>query len=150
MHADSRWPELHPRLSARVRAVAGTPVLLGGSPVGTLKVYRGEPAEWDQSDINALAAYSGLVAEVLATALAAQQHSIVAGQLQYALDYRVVIERAVGYLMGTQRLDAVTAFDVLRRRARDSRRPVADVASDLLGGATGPARDDRVRGPRPS
>jgi GAF domain-containing protein len=150
VHTDSRWPELRTRLSAQVRAVAGTPILLGGSPVGTLNVYRDEPVEWDKSDINALAAYSGLVAEVLATALTAQQHSIVADQLQYALDYRVVIERAVGYLMGTQRLDAVTAFDVLRRRARDSRRRVADVASELLGGTTGPASDDRVGDLRPS
>src|SRR5207249_397101 len=70
--------------------------------------------------------------------------SIVADQLQYALDYRVVIERAVGYLMGTHHLDAVTAFDMLRRRARDSRRRVADVATEILGGSTGPASDDRV------
>ena len=52
--------------------------------------------------------------------------------------------RAVGYLMGTHHLDAVTAFDVLRRRARDSRRLVADVATEILGGSTGPASDDRV------
>jgi len=150
VHADDRWPELRHQLSARVRAVAGTPVLLGGSPVGTLNVYRDEPAEWDKSEVNALIAYSGLVAEVLAVALAAQEHSTVASQLQSALDYRVVIERAVGYLMGTRRLDAVTAFDVLRRRARDSRRRVADVATDLLGGTTGPASDDRVGDLRPS
>ena len=150
LHADDRWPELRHQLSARVRAVAGTPVLLGGSPVGTLNVYRDEPVEWDKSEVNALVAYSGLVAEVLAAALAAQEHSTVASQLQYALDYRVVIERAVGYLMGTQRLDAVTAFDLLRRRARDSRRRVADVATDLLGGTTGPASDDRVGDLHPS
>jgi GAF domain-containing protein len=150
VHADSRWPDLRTRLSAQVRAVAGTPVLLGGSPVGTLNVYRDEPVEWDKSDVNALVAYSGLVAEVLVAALAAQEHGIVAGQLQYALDYRVVIERAVGYLMGTQRLDAVTAFDVLRRRARDSQRRVADVATEILGGTTGPASDDRIGDLRPS
>ena len=62
VHADSRWPELRTRLSAQVRAVAGTPILLGGSPVGTLNVYRGEPVEWDKSDVNALTAYSGLIA----------------------------------------------------------------------------------------
>jgi GAF domain-containing protein len=150
VHADSRWPELRTRLSAQVRAVAGTPVLLGGSPVGTLNVYRDEPVEWDKSDVNALVAYSGLVAEVLVAALAAQEHGIVAEQLQYALDYRVVIERAVGYLMGTQRLDAVTAFDVLRRRARDSQRRVADVATEILGGTTGPASHDRIGDLRPS
>jgi GAF domain-containing protein len=150
VHADSRWPDLRTQLAAQVRAVAGTPVLLGGSPVGTLNVYRDEPVEWDKSDVNALVAYSGLVAEVLVAALAAQEHGIVAGQLQYALDYRVVIERAVGYLMGTQRLDAVTAFDALRRRARDSRRRVADVATEILGGTTGPASDDRIGDLRPS
>jgi hypothetical protein len=115
-----------------------------------LNVYRDKPVEWDKSDINALAAYSGLIAEVLVTTLRARERSIVADQLQYALDYRVVIERAVGYLMGTQRLDAVTAFDVLRRRARDSRRRVADVATEILGGTTGPASNDRVGDLRPS
>jgi GAF domain-containing protein len=144
VHADSRWPDLRTQLSFQVRAVAGTPILLGGSPVGTLNVYRDEPVEWDKSDVNALTAYSSLIAEVLATALAAQERGLVADQLQYALDYRVVIERAVGYLMGTHRLDAVTAFDVLRKRARDSRRRVADVATEMLGGTTGPATEDRV------
>ncbi len=150
LHADERWPDLRARMSAQVRAVAGIPVLLGGSPVGTLNVYRDELFDWDRSDVNALTAYGALIAEVLAAALAAREHSIVAEQLQYALDYRVVIERAVGYLMGTHRLDAVTAFDVLRRRARDSRRRIADVATDVLGGTTGPASDDRVGDLRPS
>jgi GAF domain-containing protein len=144
LHADDRWPDLRTRLPAGLRAVAGIPLLLGGSPVGTLNVYRDEPVEWDKSDINALIAYGGLVGEVLAAALVAEKRSIVADQLQYALDYRVVIERAVGYLMGAHRLDPVTAFDALRRRARDSRRRVADVATEVLGGTTGPASDDRV------
>lgn len=150
VHADSRWPDMRARLSAQVRAVAGVPVLLGGSPVGTLNVYRDEPVEWDRSDVNALTAFGGLVAEVLAAALAAQQHSAVAGQLQYALDYRVVIERAVGYLMGTHRLDAVTAFSVLRKQARDSRQRVADVAAEVLDGTTGPDSYDRIGDLRPS
>ena len=150
VHADSRWPQLHARLSGRVRAVAGTPIMLGGAPVGTLNVYRDEPVKWDKSDIDALTAYSGLVAELLATVLAAHEHSLLSSQLQYALDYRVVIERAVGYLMGAHRLDAVTAFDVLRKQARDSRRRVADVATELLGGTTGPASDQRVGELRPS
>ncbi len=141
LHADRRWPDLRARLSAQVRAVAGIPVLLSGSPVGTLNVYRNQPVKWDSSDIAALRGYGGLVAEVLAAALAAHEHSTVAGQLQYALDYRVVIERAVGYLMGAHRLDAVTAFNVLRKQARDSRRRVADVAASILGGTTGPSDD---------
>jgi GAF domain-containing protein len=116
----------------QVRAVAGIPLLLSGSPVGTLNVYRDQPTEWDSSDIQALRAYSDLIAEVVGAALAAQEHSVLAGHLRYALDYRVVIERAVGYLMGAHGLDAVTAFNVLRKRARDSRRRIADVAGEIL------------------
>lgn len=138
LRADDRWPDLSAHLSAGIRAVAGIPILLGGSPVGTLNVYRDQPTEWDDSDVNALRAYTDLIAEIVGAALAAQDHSVLAGQLQYALDYRVVIERAVGYLMGAHRLDAVTAFDVLRKRARDSRRRVSDVAAEVLGGDTGP------------
>ena len=137
LHADSRWPGLVPRLPAQVRAVAGIPVLLGGSPVGTLNVYRGEPADWDSSDVRALRAYGDLIAEAAGTALAAHDQGVLAGQLRYALDYRVVIERAVGYLMGANGLDAVTAFDVLRKRARDSRRRVADVAAEVIDRAPG-------------
>lgn len=141
LRTDSRWPGLHAHLPAEVRAVAGVPVALGGGPVGTLNVYRDEPGDWDESDVHALTAYGELIAEVVGSALAAHDRSTLADQLRYALDYRVVIERAVGYLMGSQGLDAVTAFNLLRKRARDSRRRVADVSAELLGAGTG--ADDR-------
>jgi GAF domain-containing protein len=150
LRIDSRWPRLPAHLPAQVRAVVGVPVMLGGSPVGTLNVYRDQPNDWDEPDIQALRAYSDLIAEVTGSALAAADHSALAGQLQYALDYRVVIERAVGYLMGARGLDAVTAFDVLRKRARDSRRRVADIATEILA-AAGAGVDNGARagsGPR--
>jgi GAF domain-containing protein len=132
LHADSRWPSLARHVPAQVRAVAGVPVLLGGSPAGTLNVYRDAPNDWDRSALQALHAYGDLIADSVGSALAAQEHSELAGQLQYALDYRVIIERAVGYVMGTHEVDAVTAFSVLRKRARDERRRVAEVAAEIL------------------
>lgn len=140
---DSRWPELPAYLPPEVRAVAGVPILLSGSPVGTLNVYRDVPNGWQASDMRALHAYAALLAEVVGSALAARDHSVLADQLRYALDYRVTIERAVGYLMGTQGLDAVTAFDLLRKQARDNRRRVADVAAEILTHADGRRRRER-------
>jgi GAF domain-containing protein len=144
VHKDSRWPKLPPHLPGQVRAVLGIPVNLGGSPVGTLNVYRDAPADWDKADITALRAYSDLVADIVSAALAAQDRSELADQLQYALDYRVIIERATGYLMGSRGLDAVTAFDVLRKRARDSRRRVADIATEVLRGTGASVDDERA------
>lgn len=132
VRSDGRWPRLPAHLPPEVRAVVGIPVMLGGGPVGTLNVYCDEPIDWDDSDIAALRAYADLIADVVGSALSAQDHSKLADQLQYALDYRVIIERAVGYLMGSQGLDTVTAFDTIRKRSRDSRRRVADVAAEIL------------------
>jgi GAF domain-containing protein len=143
VHNDSRWPDLPAYLPEEVRAVFGVPILLSGSPAGTLNVYRDVPNDWNDSDAGALRAYGDLIAEVVGSALAARENSVLAGQLRYALDYRVTIERAVGYLMGAQGLDAVTAFDVLRKRARDSRRRVADVASEILTHADTSGHSDR-------
>ena len=136
LHSDARWPELLPARPDHVRAVAGVPIPLGGSPAGTLNVYCDEPEEWDGSDIAALRAYADLIEEILAAALASHQQSALADQLRYALEYRVVIERAIGYLMATHQLDAITAFNTLRKRSRDARRRVADVAAEILGGTT--------------
>jgi GAF domain-containing protein len=143
LRTDERWPELPAHLPPQVRAVAGFPLLLSGSPVGTLNVYRDQPTEWDSSDMQALRAYSDLIAEVVGAALAAQEHSVLADQLRYALHYRVVIERAVGYVMGAHGLDAVTAFNALRKRARDSRQRIANVAAEILEGAPATAPGDQ-------
>ncbi|QXJ22277.1 GAF and ANTAR domain-containing protein [Actinomadura graeca] len=132
VRSDARWPQLVEVLDERVRAVAGVPILLGGSPVGTLNVYRSQPYGWDDSDISALRAYAGLISELMAAAVSSQEHSVTATQLQYALDYRVIIERAIGYLMATHRVDAVSAFNRLRKQARDNRRRVADLAAEIL------------------
>ncbi|GII04271.1 GAF and ANTAR domain-containing protein [Planobispora takensis] len=137
---DPRWPELADRLHPDVRAVAGVPVRLGGEPVGTLNVYQSAPYEWDESDIQALYAYANVIEQILTAAIAAEEKSALADQLQYALDYRVVIERAIGYLMGKHDLTAAQAFTGLRKQARDSRRKVADLAAEVLGEGAGELR----------
>ncbi|MEV4245327.1 GAF and ANTAR domain-containing protein [Streptosporangium canum] len=140
VHADPRWPKLADRLHPEVRAVAGVPVRLGGDPVGTLNVYQSEPYNWDDSDIQALYAYADVIEQLLTAAMAAEEKSALADQLQYALDYRVIIERAVGYLMGKHDLTAAQAFTGLRKQARDSRRRVADLAAEVLGEGAGELR----------
>ena len=117
----------------------GVPTGLGGVPAGSLNVYRDAPYAWDDSDAEAIAGYAGIVEGVLASAVAARRGERIVGQLQEALDRRVVIERAVGLLMGRLDTDAVGAFGALRRAARAGRRRVADVAEDVLAGSDLPA-----------
>jgi len=130
---DRRWPELAHALAGRgIHALLGTPVRLGGIPVGTLDVYRAEPHHWDESERRALARYSEVVSTTLTAALRAHTAGELASQLQYALDYRVTIERAVGYLMARDGVDAVSAFNGLRQVARSRRTKIGRVAEELL------------------
>lgn len=130
--ADERWPALTELPGAGVRAVLGVPLHANHVPVGSLNVYRDRPHEWTDSEVTALTTYSSLVEGVLQTALHARERERLAEQLQHALDHRVVIERAVGVVMGRQNINAVAAFNQLRGRARSTQRTVADVAGELL------------------
>jgi hypothetical protein len=60
-------------------------------------------------------------------------------QLQFALDSRVTIERAVGMLAERFRLPVSDAFELLRSAARTSRREVRSLVDELL--------EDRARTP---
>jgi GAF domain-containing protein len=130
--ADSRWPDLRAALGDQpVRALLGMPTRLG-APVGTLNVYCVEPREWDDSEVAALEAYNALLEARLAESLISQKHDTIVGQLQFALDSRVTIERAIGLLMGRDGVDGEAAFNELRRRARSSRRREQAVAEEML------------------
>ena len=133
LRTQRQWPDLAAAVAPYdVRAVLGVPVRLGGVTVGTLDVYRDHPHAWEDDEQRALLRYADVVGTMLATALSAHKAQELAGQLQYALDYRVVIERGVGYLMARDGVDAVTAFSRLRQAARTTRSKIGAVATSLL------------------
>ena len=135
-----RWPVLSEAMAHQpVRAVLGTPVRVGGVPVGTLDVYRHDVHDWDDSEITALTRFAEVVATTMTAALQAHTAGELARQLQYALDYRVVIERAVGFLMAKESKDPVTAFNRLRTAARSRRTKIGEVAEHVLAHGALPA-----------
>nr|WP_225438247.1 ANTAR domain-containing protein [Candidatus Frankia nodulisporulans] len=90
--------------------------------------------QWTASERDAIVHFGGVLENLLLAGLIADRNDRLARQLQYALDYRVPIERAVGYLMATMRTDPVSAFEKLRRTARDERRRVSELAEEILAG----------------
>jgi hypothetical protein len=142
--AEARWPDLASAIRPHaVRAVLGLPVRLGGVTVGTLDVFYDRPHVWQDDECQALARYRDVVESTLATAVAAHNAGELAAQLQYALDYRVIIERGVGYLMARDQVDSMAAFNKLRRAARDQQSKIGDVAQRLV--STGLLPTERTR-----
>jgi len=131
--ADERWPEIHAELQeTRVRAVLGVPVHLGGAVVGSLDGYCRHPQRWSDDEVAGLQAYALLLERLLLTAMRAQRNEETVKQLEYALENRIVIERAVGVLMERHGLTPLAAFEKLRGEARNSRRRAAEIAKEIV------------------
>ena len=121
--SDPRWPHLTSAIGGLdIGGILGVPIRLGGITVGSLNTFSSEPHDWDRSEVAAIKAYAAIVEELLASAVLAQQRNTIVDQLTKALDSRVVIERGIGVTMATFDVDAVEAFDVLRRRKRAGER----------------------------
>ncbi|EIV95297.1 GAF and ANTAR domain-containing protein [Frankia sp. QA3] len=131
--SDPRWPRVTPTLvEGGIRAVLGVPVRLGGGPIGTLNVAADKPRAWNDTERDAMVHFGAVLENLLLAGLIADRNDKLARQLQYALEYRVPIERAVGYLMATMKTDQVSAFETLRRTARNERRRVSELAEEIL------------------
>ena len=138
---DERWEAIGSALSSvTVAAVICVPVSLSGIAVGALELHTDAPRTWDDADRRALVSYGDVIGSILASVAAAHRAGELAAQLAHALEYRVVIERGIGYLMARDGLGPAAAFEKLRRAARDSRRKISDLAADLL--ATGALLSD--------
>ena len=134
---EPRWGEVTLVLAdAEIRSALSVPVEANGGPIGTLDIYAVEPRDWDASEIRAVQAYAGMLANLLVSAVAAHPTGRLARQLQVALDHRVLIEQAKGVLMEREGMDAPAAFEHIRTTARNSRRTAAEVAGELLASVT--------------
>lgn len=135
LSTEERWPEVREALvPLGARAILGIPLRIAGTPIGALDVYRSRVHAWDHAEVSAIRAYAEVVQEVLGLAVVAGEQHGLAEQLRHALEHRVVVERAVGYLMATRSIDPVEAFNLLRSRARSERRKVSELAEEILRG----------------
>ena len=65
---------------------------------------------------------------------AVREQEVVAGQLQVALNSRVIIEQAKGVLAERLRITPDEAFVLLRRYARDHNHPLTELSADVIRG----------------
>jgi GAF domain-containing protein len=134
--AGDRWPAFAPAaVEQGLRAVLASPIPYSDQAVGVVTVFAGGPHDWTDAEGEAIVAFTELVALLILNAMEASERGRVAGELQVALDSRVVIEQAKGVLVGRHGLTTRQAFERLRRQARDQRRPLTEVARAVVSAA---------------
>ncbi|HVQ17889.1 MAG TPA: GAF and ANTAR domain-containing protein [Actinomycetes bacterium] len=130
----SRWPNF---TAAAVRegfvGVLALPLRLRGRVIGALNLFDAkdgtlsDPTIWPIAQSMADVATIAILQERLG-----QQRHLLNEQLQSALTSRVVIEQAKGVLATRLEIEMGEAFELLRRRSRDERRRLVEVAEEVL------------------
>ena len=133
--AAARWPRF--AAAAAEMGFAGVhaiPMRLRDQVIGTLNLFRSVADGLDPAVARAARALVDVATIGILQERAVHQQELVAGQLQVALNSRVMIEQAKGILAERLRTTPDEAFSVLRRYARSHNYPLTRLAADVIRG----------------
>ena len=132
---DPRFPNFGPRaVEAGMAAVYSFPMRLDRQVIGALNLYAetARPFTHDQIEVGGVFADVGTMYLLNARDIA--QRDLLTRQLQHALDSRVLIEQAKGYVAALRGIEPAEAFEFIRGYARNHQVRVRVVARALLHG----------------
>jgi transcriptional regulator with GAF, ATPase, and Fis domain len=133
--ARARWPRFTAAaVAAGYVAVQALPMRLRDNVLGAVNLLSRAPGQLDTDTVvlGQALADAATIGIVHQRALARQE--IVTEQLQSALNSRILIEQAKGFLSHSLDLDVDTAFSVMRSYARANNRRLTDVADQVVQG----------------
>ena len=135
--ARARWPRF--ATAAQQMGFAGVhaiPMRLRDQVIGTLNLFSSAPDSLAPAVARAARALVDVATIGILQERAVRQQEVLAGQLQVALNSRVMIEQAKGVLAERLRITPDEAFALLRRYSRDRNHPLTQLAGDVIRGTT--------------
>jgi GAF domain-containing protein len=131
--AAARWPVFVPAaLAAGFRAVLAVPLRLRDQTIGGLNLFLGEDGRIEAADRRIAQALADVATIGVLQQRSSHRSSLLAEQLQTALNSRIAIEQAKGVLVERHGLTFEAAFAVLRRWSRDHNQKLSDVAAAVV------------------
>ncbi|WIE74956.1 GAF and ANTAR domain-containing protein [Curtobacterium sp. MCSS17_007] len=106
--------------SAGFVSVYSLPLRSRDTVLGSMNLFRSRPGPLDERDLAAIRALTDVASLSILQQRSADQAVRTQDQLQRALDSRVAIEQAKGFLAQTHEVDLDEAFALLRRWARSN------------------------------
>lgn len=136
LRSSDRFPKFAPRaLEEGLCAVFSFPMRTQDDSIGALNLYRDSAGGFDRIDVEAGQLLADVATSYIVNARIQERATTLAAQLQHALDSRVVIEQAKGYLAASLDISITEAFELLRRHSRDHGSKVRTVAQQVLDGS---------------
>ncbi|MFE6157457.1 ANTAR domain-containing protein [Streptomyces sp. NPDC056486] len=137
--AAARWPQFAPRaVDAGFTSVVAAPLRLHDQAIGALNLFRDRPGALSASELRLGQALADTATIGILYQRAVSDQMSVTAQLQHALDSRVLIEQAKGYLAHHRGQGVDEAFTALRAYARTHQMKLTKLASQVLADTIGP------------
>ncbi len=129
----ARWPRFVAAMQERVsfRSVRALPLRLRGEAIGALNPFHRSPGPLPAADMALGQALADVATIGILQERAVRRGEVLSGQLQTALDSRVIIEQAKGVLAQRGAV-AMVAFERLRAYARDNNLRLSEVARQVV------------------
>lgn len=141
----ARWPRFAAASKDHgYRSVHAIPMRLRHEVIGSLNLFREIEGALNGTDARAAQALADVATISILQERAVQDATDAAGHLQRALDARVPVEQAKGYIARALSVDVDTAREVLRRYARTTQRKLSEIANEVADGRL--PLDDLVSG----
>ncbi len=138
--AQGRWPRFTPQAQeAGFQMVHALPMRLRDDVIGAMNIFSPELRELSPEDVNLTQALADAATIGILQERAIKHETDLAGQLQGALNSRIVIEQAKGIVAERRQVDMDEAFALLRSYARSHRTQLSDVARAIIGHTLAPA-----------
>ncbi|HEX4017705.1 MAG TPA: GAF and ANTAR domain-containing protein [Frankiaceae bacterium] len=130
---DRRWGD-YPAHAMRcgVAASLSLPLTAGAQTVGAMNLYAASPHEFTAAECAQGMAFAAQACGALALVQRHEMQLRVNSQLVDALASRTVIDQAMGVLMGTRRISAKQAFDLLRGQSQRRNVKLHAIAAEVV------------------
>ncbi|MFE0101299.1 GAF and ANTAR domain-containing protein [Streptomyces sp. NPDC059009] len=136
--ARTRWPHFTPRaLELGFTSVVAAPLRWQEQVIGALNLFRDRPGPLAAGQLRLAQALADTATIAILQQRTVHEQMTVIAQLQYALDSRVIIEQAKGYLAHRHHSSVDDAFTRMRSHARNHGAKLTDVARQVLNGTAG-------------
>jgi hypothetical protein len=134
----SRWPVFADKaLAAGFTGLVALPMRLRTQRIGAMNLFTAGTAASSAMDVSRWTvgqAFADVATIGILGQRAAREHELLAQQLQFALNSRVIIEQAKGMLAERSRISVDRAFTAMRDFARRSNRKLVSVAQAVIDG----------------
>lgn len=128
-----RWPTFAAAsVESGYASVHAIPMRLRDTTLGSLNLFRETEGELNPDDALATQALTDVATISILQQRTLEHAALTQAQLQRALDSRVVIEQAKGFVAYTHSVDTEAAFVLLRQYARAHQERLADVARAVV------------------